>query len=457
MKNVIGSAKRIAKKTWWPARWLVPLVSAPVALGCVAAVWVGYRELRAAGELQRLTEPLEEGERLAGESRVEQMLRDSTSTEGTALWSQIYMLTNAGNSTVSQDLPIMGTAPLPNLLNRDQPWEANERVGQYLEEMRPVTELIHQAVKLPTPVWQPLTFDGFRTLLPHVQAAIGPARLLQLEAEYAIYHEDAPRAMQALAALQATGDSIDWDIFIVVQTYHFIMQDMAFETLQRSLWTDVWNAEELTQFMEQTDQPIDINETFRKGIRGEKAWVEGTLTDERGLPSGVRLIGFPNAKRELLRHYDVIWELAVKSSERLSTRINNYELSAWNGTRKGVSGILASEFSPAASSFAASLEISEQSRQLTHVGLALKRFQLEYERWPEELSELSCYGLSTRDWTLAGVGQFGFEVDGGRAYVWGLARDERTIAEQRPVVALDELDEAYQMVVVSPKVGGEEN
>lgn len=449
MTNQAHSPKPTAKKTWHFARWLVPMLSLPALVGTTAIGWLGYREVRAMQTFRDLN-ALQKSSSSTGDAWLDENHRASTSTVGTAMWSKVYLLVFAGNYEDQKDLPMVGSKSLSPILDRKQPWKEDVAVAEYLSQMRPVIDLIHQAAQLPTPVWQPLAFNGPSTLLPEPQEARNVARLLQLEAEYALYHGDSQRALKAITSLQATAESIAWDISVPTLLYHFAMQDMYLRTIQRSLHTDVWSSEQLEQFLSQLAEQIDVTDSFRRGLKAEQAWVDSILNSNQSEFAGSRLMKFPSVRLELQRQYRELQGLADATNVRLSTHVQKHE----NAIRRyeGAAGMFANYYLPYASAYAAALDAQEQIRQITRVAVAVKRFQLEHQRFPEDLSDLSKIGLSTADWTVVGVGRLGYSVESDRAYVWGLGPQESTIAAERPTLETEDDELPYHMAVVARSV-----
>lgn len=446
MTNQALSPRPTAKKTWHFARWLVPMLSLPFLVGTIAIGWLGFREVRATQALRELNAPQSSSNTSTGDVWMDENHRASTSTVGTAMWSKIYLLMFAANYQDQKELPLVGSKSLWPILDRKRPWEEDEPVANYLTEMRPVIDLIHQAAQLPTPVWQPLAFNGLSTLLPEPQEARNVSRLLQLEAEYALYHGDSQRALKAIDSLHATAEAIGWNISVPAQLYHLSMQDPYLRTIQRSLHTDVWSSEQLDLLLGQIDQPIDVADSFRRGLKAEQASVDSVLNSSLSEFAGSRLMKFPSAKLELQRQYLELQALADSANVRLSTHVHERENGI--GRYEGAAGMLVNYYLPIASAYAAALDAKEQLRQVTGVAVAVKRFQLEHQRFPEDLSELSKTGLSTEDWTVVGVGRLGYGVEGDRAYVWGLGPQDSTIAAERPTLETDDNEIPYHMAVV---------
>ena len=447
------NAKQLAdklkpKQVWWPARWLVPMVCLPLLVGLIAVTAFGYREWRAARALpHELDAPAIEGQTATPDAWLDSMFRQSTSTAATAQWSEIFFLTSYGswNKKDAVELPVVGSAPLPRLFEPREPWPLNAQVEEYLQERRSLIERIHQAAQLPTPVWQPLLLFDFATLLPALDRVRYPLGLIQLEAEHAIYNAEAQRALAAITNMQAIAESIDWKPIVVAQVIAGRLRYSYLQTIQRSLHTALWNAEQLRTLMRQIDQPIAVRESFQLSVRGDKGVMTLLLDSDRAVFAGMRLLKSPNAKLKLLDRYDQALALADQPGKRLSQLLETME---HDRPRSSESFLEACLF-PALSSYAALFENAELARQQTLVALAIKLFTIEHNRLPMTLAELSQVGLSEQDWTIDGVGSLGYEVDGSRAYVWGPQHGKPAVAPQRPAVDTEKLEEALQVTIVT--------
>ena len=75
-------------------RWLVPLVCLPLLAFAIYASWLGYLEYQASRELEALIAPIRAAGEPLGDAWLEQHFRQTTSSEGTAAWSEISMLSH---------------------------------------------------------------------------------------------------------------------------------------------------------------------------------------------------------------------------------------------------------------------------------------------------------------------------------------------------------------------------
>jgi len=96
------------------------------------------------------------------------------------------------------ELPIVGGAVQPPaVLVPDEAlgqWANEASVVSYLDEMQPFIDLVERASEHPTPVQFPMHFQGFNTLLPHIQMCRNIHRVLALDCEYAYSQNDTKAA-----------------------------------------------------------------------------------------------------------------------------------------------------------------------------------------------------------------------------------------------------------------------
>ena len=169
-------------------RWLLLLVSLPIVLGVMAVAILGFGEYRSAREVTAEIARLRAaGEPVDNETQA-RWFQAGSSQEGTAAWREILVaVEQVSSGEAVNSFPIIGTGKLPEPLVPGGDWPDEPRIAEFLQEVRPLIGQIEQAGRYPTPVWQPIAFNGFSTLLPetpgiaggHPAVAVGgPARPL---------------------------------------------------------------------------------------------------------------------------------------------------------------------------------------------------------------------------------------------------------------------------------------
>ncbi|MCL4207342.1 MAG: hypothetical protein KJ000_33080 [Pirellulaceae bacterium] len=410
-------------------RWLLVLLLLPVALGAivVAVLAIGeYRSSRAvAADVVRLRDA---GEPVDNESMARWFMAN-TSQEGTAAWREILVaVEQVSSSQTVSSFPIMGTGKFPDDLVPGGDWPDEPQIAEFLREVQPLIAQIEQAAQYPTPVWQPIAFDSFSTLLPEIQTSRSVIRLLSLEVRHALYHRDTERAMRGLAAMQAATEAFDWDFCMVVELVGIALRNIHRDAIRQSLKDTAWEPEQLDQLLAQVAQPRDVATHWRHNVTGERAMAlalfQGTRERQRamlddgqtGFPSLLMLI--PSGIKRYLERLAAMQRLGDAGVLGLAARAEASENDLGLADKRRLDDILTALLLPAVHGIARAYERDELDRRLARTALGIKRYQLAEGRWPEKLSDLTAVGLEARDWTALQAGPFGYLIEADGAVVW---------------------------------------
>ncbi len=373
-------------------RWLLVLLLLPVVLGAivVAVLAIGeYRSSRAvAAEVARLRAV---GEPVDNESTARWFMAN-TSQKGTAAWREILVAVEQVSS--------------------------NQAVSSF-----PI-----KAAQNPTPVWQPIAFDSFSTLLPEIQTSRAVVRLLSLEVRHALYHRDTERAMRGLAAMQATNAAFDWDFCMVAELVGIALRGVYRGEIRQSLRDTAWEPAQLDQLLAQIAQPRDVATHWSHNVSGERgmalALFQGTRERQRamlddgqtGIPSALMLI--PSGIKRYLERLAAMQQLGDEGVLGLAARAEAFENDLGLANKRRLDDILTTLLLPAVHGMARAYERDELDRRLTRTAVGIKRYQLAEGRWPQKLSDLSVVGLEAKDWTALQAGPFGYRIEGDGPVVW---------------------------------------
>ena len=391
-------------------KWLVPMVVIPIAGFAVYVGWLLFSEYRAHQSMNARMTSVGAASSAPTDAWLAKRFAETASREGTAAWSEITALSSSVGWSAINDLPIIGNGKSLRTLEVGVQWQQHELVDQYLKEARPLLELIYQAEKYPTPVWQPIDFRGFNTMLPELQESRQIARILQLDFEQAIIGSDPVRAMRDLQAMQNTADAFDWDLFIVGELVNMALRSMRYSAIQRSLFANVWTEADLERLIEHAQRPLPLAQSWRRSLESEKAL---------GMNFMQSPLYSPHTRLLYLERFTQLEALAESPAGQFAIRYRELDAQL---TDKQADPFIPTMLQPAFESYAAAFDRLERSRRLVLTSLAVKLFQLKHARWPENLQELEQVGLRSGDWTLPAIGPLGYAVqaDGQTACVWGV-------------------------------------
>jgi hypothetical protein len=353
----------------------------------------------------------------------------NTSQKGTAAWREILVAVEqvSSNQAVSS-FPIIGTGDFPDDLVPGGDWPDEPRIAEFLHEVQPLIAQIEQAAQYPTPVWQPIAFDSFSTLLPEIQTSRAVVRLLSLEVRHALYHRDTERAMRGLAAMQATNAAFDWDFCMVAELVGIALRGVHRGEIRQSLRDTAWEPAQLDQLLAQIAQPRDVATHWSHNVSGERgmalALFQGTRERQRamlddgqtGIPSVLMLI--PSGIKRYLERLAAMQQLGDEGVLGLAARAEAFENDLGLANKRRLDDILTTLLLPAVHGMARAYERDELDRRLTRTAVGIKRYQLAEGRWPQKLSDLSVVGLEAKDWTALQAGPFGYRIEGDGPVVW---------------------------------------
>lgn len=427
--------------SWSMARWLVLLVFLPIVAASLWAVWLVAHEFRSQREYVQAIAPIRAAGYPLGDAWSEHTFRVKTHREGTALWSQILMLSASLDTQLAVQRPYLGDSEWLPDLDPIQVWPENESVGEFLNEARPMFDLIRLASSAPTPVWQPMLFCGEGTLLIEVYQARTVMDLLQLDFEHAIYNEDPPRALAALQSMQTTTDAFHWNmsLFDVLSNHAFRLT--FYQSIQRSLAAQRWNEEQLKTIMDLLQNPLPLSLQWQASWRAQQAFMVSVLENSTVPGPDLLAFRFPTAKLQLMRTYEDLANLADESSADLVRQATEYEAELTEKLQEmqNLDMRLVGQFLPAIGAYARSFAKVETAHRLTLTAVAIKRFQLAHQRWPDELSELTELGLTASVWTIPEAGSFSYAVQDGTATLLGIA-NESMVPSVIPYFSFDSVE-----------------
>lgn len=443
--------RKPAKKILW-RRWPLLLAITPPVLLAICLIVLAIYETLAANQIKAELARLRAAGQPADDPSLARAYLELTSPEGTHDWAEIIRLAGASERGLVdlEQLPYVGMLEMTSEIVSLEQWAKNTEVAQYLRWRRPLIEKIHQAAQHATPVYQPIEFQGYGTHLPDVSSTRAVIRLLQLEVVDALHHRDTGRAMRGLESMQGLCAAFDWPMCLICDLVHKALQGVHHASIQQSLIADIWNDEQLRQLAEQVGQPREIAQRWRSVLAGERAMLLASLASQQLWQSGSVLdfvdrwlMALPSTQAHMLDAYRRIENLGDEGLEGLYQRARAVD-SVWEIDRNAPQSWYEftvrryQNYMPTCRGYAGALEGAENSRRLTQTALAIKRFQLQTGRWPDDLTQLGQVGLQPADSQTVTGERFGYEVENELAYLWAYGppfnsdREKRKVSDTRP-------------------------
>ena len=432
MSNVSSSATAL-RKTFQPVVWLKRLFLAAGLFVAVAVVWFSISQLLAARELSRFTENLSKRGIPFDNASMKTALEKKTHPEGSQLLSDILRLSYWGGSLASvESLPIVGGGAIDSPTSnqsimswKEWPTDAmpEQIVSDYLTEMEPMFVLLEQLEQMPMPVRLDLEIDGINTLLKPVQDARNVMRILTLEARYAIFKKDNPRALRAINAMVTLKNAFDSRNFLVSEFILIALQDVLLSTVRESMTFEFWNKDEVASLRKIVEEQRAREFPWRETLEFERAMALASLNslhgDQLSFTMATAIPKLPSAKLKLMKFYDALTEVHSMPLEQKRRKIVEIERNQVS-LRQFFDGyaLLASLLMPSTYSLSEVEVRTEDHARMASLACSIRQFQIEKSRWPVNLQELVTIGISNDILTTVERGRFGYEVEDGKAWLW---------------------------------------
>jgi hypothetical protein len=413
-------------------RWLFWGVLLPIILLFAAITSQGIRQWQAANRFEAEIAQIRASNLPIDNASMARWFREMTRTEGASAWGEVLLALETAIAPIDnpERMPFVGTGDPIAVPDPDRQWPEEKQVGEYLRWIGPTIEKIHQAVELPKPVWLPIEFRGFQTLLAELQSSRSVTRHLQLEVEHALYQKESERALRGITSLRGVADAFDWQICLVGDLVHRTHAIAYLATIRRSMAYGLWGEAEIDRIDSQLAprDPFQITERWRRVFIGERAMLLSSLNDaamtdynadEFGA-AAMKVAGLPTVKVGLLEKYFLMLRIADGPLAGLPDRANELEL--WL-TQKGSAFDLTTRWTsmwlPAIRAYSQSIIREEDDRRVTRTSLAVKKYQIREGNWPQDLAALDGIGLPASERVTVGGKPLGYQVDGDAAWVWG--------------------------------------
>ena len=294
----------------------------------------------------------------------------------------------------SRSFPIMGDGGEPPRL--DEPWDDLPAIEQFLSDNHVVFAQLHEAAARGGRARFPIAFEvGFSALLPYTQTMRWISRCLALEAHVRAYRGDAAGAADSLHAGIISGRAVENEPLMVSQLVRMAINTTALEELKRLLPQAHFAADDLARL--QADlEAVDFRAGIRRGLLGDRVLAILTAKD----PGKMGYSGRVNGKLMTAAHYTTQGHLLsgyLAESDRLlaavekpwsqmlgrlpltQPRFQNTYTSDWD---------LLKDFVGDMSGYVRAGLQATTANQLGILALALARYRLDHEQFPEELADL---------------------------------------------------------------------
>ncbi|HBE66875.1 MAG TPA: hypothetical protein DDW52_01870 [Planctomycetaceae bacterium] len=333
-----------------------------------------------------------------------------------------------------------------------EPWVHEAATRRFLDRWSSVYRKALQLSIDAEPTRWPMEFDSFNTNLQNTQEMRSVARLISLDGNLALYDQDSGGVRRNVLALARLPRVLEGEPLFVSQLVAAAISSMGVDLFREGVQQGVLDSNDIDRLLREYRNKTNVGQAWRRSIVGERGFAMPVFRDPGVLGDGRALAWFRNNDANTALD---IYEKAIEASTEDPAELlkNTQELEAWMQERFGsmnllqqFDSILSGMLTPAmAAGGRAFSRIAIQHRIAILAG-GVRMFEQETGSFPEDLSELSKYGIDVSQLQPPGGKPFGYRVEDGEAVLWGFpisVGDVSSTPEQPPSLALGEPNRGY--------------
>ncbi|MCG8649787.1 MAG: hypothetical protein MI861_08135 [Pirellulales bacterium] len=428
---MITSPKPVHRSELTLLAWMI----LPPTLLAALFVYGVVRERRAAARIDAAIASVAQQHLPSGNTTVNQLFDERLSKEHSRQWRDVLTATNELHAKfIWTD---MFDERWWKGVKHDEPLPNESRLTAYLAAAKPIIDKIESLSGDSRPTWQPLIYQGYRTSLPELLQAKELVRMLTVEFRYAVRHQHHDRALEALKSIRTVSDAFDWQIGLVSDMntlqHHKVHRDLIRDSLAAGFWQE---EQHLQRLVTELGEAEDYDQRWRLAVTHEQASVLAELQSQKSgaqvesvFPFGVSAAALVNLTEDSIRATRVqgvgTWAyVRMAHQQDLQSAAHDQHGSGPGYTINGIplanSQFVSAAFSMNHAQVAKVYADDAMERRWTITAIAIKKFQLQKQRWPAELAELAQVDLPAKQWKAWHHEPFGYHVDKARneAILW---------------------------------------
>ncbi len=341
---------------------------------------------------------------------------DSTDQSDSGAWAEVlnlaeYLERRGNDWHVPHDLAMVSVFSWDDIHPT-----MKQNTASWLTDAEPVIARTGQLPNPSKPIWQPIAFDGYKTLLPVTQASMYLTNLLSAECSFAIERRELDRAVEALKSHRKSISACDYNLCVMVASINQKRSDVQHRSILLSLQDTPWTIAQLSAINDTIAPRENLAVRWREAWQGELAMFCEELTIDDGdiaafvtidngddsfsqsppSTTGVSAARVLDVYHSLLSigdgGYDGLTTRAAQIFESLqqlpptkSDWLTNY-LSPVSRPKVGLTHL---------AKYADECVKSEALRRQAKIAVAIKLYQLQHGAWPPSLDEL--HGIDDED------------------------------------------------------------
>jgi hypothetical protein len=285
----------------------------------------------------------------------------------------------------------------------------SELIHHFAADTKPIISRIKRLADADSTHWNPFVFQGLDTLLIEVQETSQLSRILQLEFVDAYVHDQSERALEALRLMGRLFGPVRGSFCLVDEVWRISHFARMQASIRQSLAHDFWTPAQLDALQQMVSVKVDWNQRWRDINRGELMFCYSTIRNPQAIgrfgPIGQLAIIAPDEVRALIEHRHRVGLIDGAGTQKHAEAVEQAEQQYFQGADPHWSPDswiqfpllngkwLANAVLPYHAMDAQRFVNAAVDQRWTRCAIAIKQFQVQYNRFPKSLAELSKIGF----------------------------------------------------------------
>lgn len=446
-----SKSERIVKHRRW--LWvLLGIAVLPFLFACALLIWLVARDAIAKVRLTKTLDELKATNKPIDNDSLQAYYSQRTSETGAKEWIQVLdYLSSPEYVKLSDKLPIVGSASDTPIIG--QPWSGEVDANAFMEQHRPLYDLMVASLQGTEPVRFPVKFDSLETQTPYTEASRYAVRLMMLECLLAMRRNDAVATSKAIIAIHQANRILAGEPTIVSQLVRLSFKSFALRELRTALLNDMLEPEHLNLMLEICQKGRGIDDRWQYALDGETALALPALFDPSYLEKLCegKLPKLPLRNNDILTYVNIMQAAKSIPTGDLDIFLQRSKIVQRNIERRFQGSTFAWLDTMLSSIVTQPIELlcvehirDSLQHRLATLAVAIRLYAHMHGKHPDGLEELVAIGIDCKLFSSVGGMPFGYSKSDDHAVVWGIdPRVENAVPGNPTPTAIDGEDNLW--------------
>ena len=385
------------------------------------------RESQGRSQMERELEGLVQAGLPIDNESIDARYRQATSSTHTEEWLAVHEELQSGTFTAdSQGVPTLDpkieSEPFEEDFKLYGEWPAAEISSRLVNKYQALIERICILSEANEPVYFPIEFRSWETLLPNTQSMRDVSRVVLLDARVALRNKEVDRLFRDLMALLRTSRVIEEEPFIVSHLVSVAMRRLALGVVRHAIESNLLSDEQWDEIATLLQERTEIGSRWARTLQGEQGISLPCFRDPKKSMKMKKPISIPARGHDAVVYIGIMrraMEIPTEDLQYFRKEFLAVESDFLKSTRGGILAsadrILTNVLFPPIAAFGDILIDEVTMHRQAIVAIELRRYERRYGEMPMSLMDLPAEVHSLRPF---GSKPFGYQKNAAPAVLW---------------------------------------